>query len=129
MPSFSLPANDPTLLFVNSGMVQFKDVPRQGPARLQARHHRASAACAPAAAAPGNVGYTARHHVLRISGSFSFGDYFKKDAIHFAWDLLQGVQAAEALGDGLSTDDQAYGHWTKLSAPAAQPRGAHQRQG
>jgi len=91
-PSSSLvPGNDQTLLFTNAGMVQFKDV-------FLGREHRdftkavTSQRCVRAGGKHNdleNVGYTARHHTFfEMLGNFSFGDYFKKDAIHFAWDFL-----------------------------------------
>src|SRR5205814_3453134 len=96
VPSSSLvPANDPTLLFVNSGMVQFKDVflgkdkraykratTAQRSLRAGGKHNDLE-----------NVGYTARHHTFfEMLGNFSFGDYFKKDAIAYAWELITSPQ-------------------------------------
>src|ERR671931_1388048 len=86
-----VPANDPTLLFVNSGMVQFKDVFL---GKEQRPYKRATTAQRSLRAGGKhndleNVGYTARHHTFfEMLGNFSFGDYFKKDAIAFAWELL-----------------------------------------
>src|SRR5687767_4812737 len=120
VPSSPLvPANDPTLLFVNSGMVQFKDVflGKEKRAYLRAT---TSQRCVRAGGKHNdleNVGYTARHHTFfEMLGNFSFGDYFKKDAIQFAWELLTKVYKlpAERLWATVyETDDEAYGIWTK----------------
>src|SRR5471032_114631 len=86
-----VPANDTTLLFVNSGMVQFKDtfLGKEKRAYLRAT---TSQRCVRAGGKHNdleNVGYTARHHTFfEMLGNFSFGDYFKREAIHFAWDFL-----------------------------------------
>jgi len=92
VPSSSLvPGNDPTLLFVNSGMVQFKDVF----IGLDKRPYNRATTAQRCVRAGGkhndldNVGYTARHHTFfEMLGNFSFGDYFKRDAIRYAWELL-----------------------------------------
>jgi len=121
-----VPANDPTLLFVNSGMVQFKDVflgkekrsykratTSQRSLRAGGKHNDLE-----------NVGYTARHHTFfEMLGNFSFGDYFKKDAIEFAWELLTKVYklAPERLWATVyESDDEAYEIWTRtIGLPAA----------
>jgi len=121
VPSSSLvPANDPTLLFVNSGMVQFKDVFL---GKEQRPYKRATTAQRSLRAGGKhndleNVGYTARHHTFfEMLGNFSFGDYFKKDAIAFAWELLTKVYKLppEKLWTTVyRTDDEAYELWTKM---------------
>src|SRR6185436_13187641 len=115
-----VPANDPTLLFVNSGMVQFKDVflgkekrpyvratTSQRSVRAGGKHNDLE-----------NVGYTARHHTFfEMLGNFSFGDYFKKDAIQFAWELLTKVYKLDRRrlwATVYQTDDEAYDIWTKV---------------
>ena len=126
VPSSSLvPANDPTLLFVNSGMVQFKDV-FLGVDKRPYTRATSSQRCVRAGGKHNdleNVGYTARHHTFfEMLGNFSFGDYFKRDAIHFAWELLTEVYKLPT--DKLWTtvyfeDDEAYDIWTKeIGVPA-----------
>ncbi|MCX7962632.1 MAG: alanine--tRNA ligase [Burkholderiales bacterium] len=120
VPSSSLvPANDPTLLFTNSGMVQFKDVFLGREARPYVRAATAQR-CVRAGGKHNdleNVGYTARHHTFfEMPGNFSFGDYFKREAIRYAWELLTVVYRLppERLWTTVyETDDEAYEVWTK----------------
>ena len=120
VPSSSLvPANDPTLLFVNSGMVQFKDVFLG----VDQRPYKRAVTAQRSVRAGGkhndleNVGYTARHHTFfEMLGNFSFGDYFKRDAIRYAWELLTkvyGLPAEKLWTTVYIEDDEAYDLWTK----------------
>jgi alanyl-tRNA synthetase len=114
-----VPASDPTLLFVNSGMVQFKDVflGKEKRAYTRATTSQRSVRAGGKHNDLENVGYTARHHTFfEMLGNFSFGDYFKKDAIQFAWELLTRVYrlTPEKLWTTVyETDDEAYDLWTK----------------
>ena len=112
-----VPGNDPTLLFTNSGMVQFKDV-FLGQEQRPYKRATTSQRCVRAGGKHNdleNVGYTARHHTFfEMLGNFSFGDYFKKDAIHYAWELLTTVYKLpkEKLWVTVyDTDDEAYNLW------------------
>lgn len=114
-----VPENDPTLLFTNAGMNQFKDV-FLGLDQRQYRRATTSQRCVRAGGKHNdleNVGYTARHHTFfEMLGNFSFGDYFKHDAIKFAWELLTGEQWFNLPKDKLwvtvyATDDEAYSIW------------------
>ena len=118
VPSSSLvPGNDPTLLFTNSGMVQFKDVFLG----FDKRPYRRATTSQRSLRAGGkhndleNVGYTARHHTFfEMLGNFSFGDYFKRDAIRFAWDLLTTVYRLPPQKLWVTVyaeDDEAYDIW------------------
>src|SRR5260221_521261 len=114
-----VPAKDPTLLFTNSGMVQFKDVFLGKETRVYKRATTAQR-CLRAGGKHNdleNVGYTARHHTFfEMLGNFSFGDYFKRDAIRYAWDLLTKVYKLppERLWTTVyHEDDEAYDLWTK----------------
>jgi alanyl-tRNA synthetase len=112
-----VPGNDPTLLFTNSGMVQFKDVFLGAESRPYSRATTAQRSVRAGGKHNDleNVGYTARHHTFfEMLGNFSFGDYFKRDAIHYAWELLTGVYRLpkEKLWVTVyQEDDEAYGIW------------------
>ena len=126
VPSSSLvPNNDPTLLFTNAGMNQFKDCFLGQEKRAYTRA-TSSQKCVRAGGKNSdleNVGYTARHHTFfEMLGNFSFGDYFKKDAINFAWTFLTGVLQLpkEKLWVTVyASDDEAYDIWTQdVGVPA-----------
>lgn len=120
-----VPGNDPTLLFTNSGMVQFKDVflgqdkrsysratTAQRSVRAGGKHNDLE-----------NVGYTARHHTFfEMLGNFSFGDYFKRDAINYAWELLTvtyGLPKEKLTVTVYQEDDEAYDIWkNEIGVPA-----------
>jgi alanyl-tRNA synthetase len=112
-----VPGNDPTMLLTNSGMVQFKDVFLGQDTRPYKRATTVQR-CVRAGGKHNdleNVGYTARHHTFfEMLGNFSFGDYFKRDAINFAWELLTKVYALPAEKLTITVyfeDDEAYDIW------------------
>ena len=116
-----VPANDPTLLFTNAGMNQFKDC-FLGLEKRDYVRATSSQKCVRAGGKHNdldNVGYTARHHTFfEMLGNFSFGDYFKRDAIKFAWDFLTGEEWLALPKDKLYatvyyTDDEAFEIWNK----------------
>jgi len=126
-----VPANDPTLLFANAGMNQFKDVFLG----IEQRDSRRATTCQKCVRAGGkhndleNVGFTNRHHTFfEMLGNFSFGDYFKKDAIAFAWELVTSDQffgipkdklyASIFKGEeGVPRDDEAHKYWLEQGIP------------
>ena len=115
-----VPGNDPTLLFTNSGMVQFKDVFLGTEKRNYVRATSVQR-CLRAGGKHNdleNVGYTARHHTFfEMLGNWSFGDYFKLDAITWAWELLTKeykLPADKLWATVYQTDDEAYDIWTKV---------------
>ncbi len=118
VPSSPLvPGNDPTLLFTNAGMVQFKDV-FLGTDKRSYKTATTSQRCVRAGGKHNdleNVGYTARHHTFfEMLGNFSFGDYFKKEAIHYAWDFLTdviGLPAEKLWVTVYADDDEAADIW------------------
>ena len=122
-----IPANDPTLLFTNAGMNQFKDCFLGLEKRAYTRA-TTSQKCVRAGGKHNdleNVGYTARHHTFfEMLGNFSFGDYFKRDAITFAWEFLTSDKWLSLPKEKLwvtvyASDDEAYDIWTKeVGVPA-----------
>ncbi|SNS32027.1 alanine--tRNA ligase [Sphingopyxis indica] len=116
-----VPHNDPTLMFVNAGMVPFKNVFTG----LEKRPYSTAASSQKCVRAGGkhndldNVGFTARHHTFfEMLGNFSFGDYFKEQAIHHAWTLVHktwGLPADKLTATVYHTDDEAYDLWRKIS--------------
>ncbi len=116
-----VPRNDPTLMFTNAGMVQFKNVFTG----LEHRPYSRATTSQKCVRAGGkhndldNVGYTARHHTFfEMLGNFSFGDYFKEDAIHFAWNLITkefGLAKDKLLVTVYHTDDDAANFWKKIA--------------
>ena len=122
VPSSPLvPRNDPTLMFTNAGMVQFKNVFTG----LEHRSYNRATTSQKCVRAGGkhndldNVGYTARHHTFfEMLGNFSFGDYFKEDAISFAWNLITkefGLPKDKLLVTVYHTDDDAANYWKKIA--------------
>ncbi|BBD97870.1 alanine--tRNA ligase [Sphingobium amiense] len=122
VPSAPLvPHNDPTLMFVNAGMVPFKNVFTG----LETRPYRTATSSQKSVRAGGkhndldNVGYTARHHTFfEMLGNFSFGDYFKEQAITHAWTLLTkewGIPAEKLTATVYHTDDEAFDLWKKIA--------------
>ncbi|MCZ2496041.1 alanine--tRNA ligase [Xylophilus sp. Kf1] len=114
-----VPGNDPTLMFTNSGMVQFKDVFLGEDKRSYTRATSVQA-CLRAGGKHNdleNVGYTARHHTFfEMLGNWSFGDYFKRDSLKWAWELLTEVYRLPAdrlLATVYEEDDEAYDIWTR----------------
>src|ERR1700744_5062632 len=115
-----VPRNDPTLMFANSGMVQFKNVFTGA----ESRPYRRATTAQKWVRAGGkhndreNVGYTARPHTFfEMLGNFSFGDYFKPDAIEFAWKLITGdfgLNPEKLTVTVFAEDDQAFGLWRKI---------------
>ncbi len=120
VPSSPLvPGNDPTLMFTNSGMVQFKDVFLGTDKRPYVRATSVQA-CLRAGGKHNdleNVGYTARHHTFfEMLGNWSFGDYFKRESLKWAWELLTevyGLPKERLLATVYAEDDEAYDIWTK----------------
>ena len=116
-----VPHNDPTLLFTNAGMVQFKNLFTGAETRAYSRA-ATSQKCVRAGGKHNdleNVGYTARHHTFfEMLGNFSFGDYFKDEAIELAWNLITkewGLGADRLWATVYAEDDEAFGLWKKIA--------------
>src|SRR2546427_1354051 len=122
VPSSPLvPAGDPTLLFTNAGMVQFKRI-FTGEERREYVRATTSQKCVRAGGKHNdleNVGRTARHHTFfEMLGNFSFGDYFKEQAIHYAWELLTrdfALDKSRMIATVFTDDDEAFGLWQKIA--------------
>src|SRR3974390_465374 len=119
-----VPGNDPTLLFTNAGMVQFKDV-FLGKDERPYKRAVTSQRCVRAGGKHNdleNVGYTARHHTFfEMLGNFSFGDYFKRDAIRYAWQLVTGelgIPKERLWVSVFETDDEAFDLWVREAGVA-----------
>jgi len=116
-----VPNNDPTLMFANSGMVQFKNV-FTGLERRDYQRATTSQKCVRAGGKHNdleNVGYTPRHHTFfEMLGNFSFGDYFKEQAIHYAWNLITkdfGIDKDRLYVTVYHEDDEAFNFWSKIA--------------
>ncbi len=116
-----VPQNDPTLMFTNSGMVQFKNV-FTGLEKLPFKRATTSQKCVRAGGKHNdleNVGYTPRHHTFfEMLGNFSFGDYFKESAINFAWELITkdyGISKEKLTVTVFHEDDEAFNLWKKIA--------------
>ena len=118
-----VPRNDPTLMFTNSGMVQFKNLFTG----VETRDYKRATSAQKCVRAGGkhndldNVGYTARHHTFfEMMGNFSFGDYFKEQAITYAWEMVTkefGINKDRLIVTVYYTDDEAYNLWKKIGVP------------
>ena len=116
-----VPNNDPTLMFANSGMVQFKNV-FTGLEKRDYKRATTSQKCVRAGGKHNdleNVGYTPRHHTFfEMLGNFSFGDYFKEQAIHYAWNLITkdfGIDKNRLYVTVFHEDDEAFNFWKKIA--------------